>query len=281
MNSSKRQSSFLETSAHESVYVESNFAAISSPKTHLVAVHGLGTYGGWFNELSESLAEKSVATTTFDLPAFGRSGRRGEVSSYRAWIEALKLVWVQAHSQLPGSTFLLGHSLGGVIALAALKELNPKPAGVIITVPGFLAHSKSFPLSFIVPTFFKAILGSQDKISYSFPPEVFECVKCKLHQIDFLTAEVKPKVFLEILKVSNLAWLSANKFAETPLLMFLTGKDQTCVSAASGLFFNLCNSQSKTLKNYPELGHDLFVLPEAPQINEQVENWLREQLQNK
>lgn len=275
MNSSKRQSSFLETSAHESVYVENNFASISSPKLQLVAVHGLGTYSGWFDGLSEVLAEEQIALTAFDLPGFGRSGNRGHVSSYTSWVAALKSVWAEANSRLPDKTFLLGHSLGGVISLVSLAELDPKPKGLILTVPGLMGHPKSFPPSFVISTLFKAIFNKDEKISYSFPPEVFECVKCGTHQIDFLTAEVNPGVFIEILKASNKAWSARDKLSNIPFMLINSGKDEMVVSWAGEAFFNFCNASCKTYKNFSELGHDLFVLPESNEVNGFITKWMK------
>lgn len=276
MNSSKKDCHYVSTPLHESIYVENNFAGISSQKTHLVSIHGLGTYSGWFNELCNEASEKQISSTAFDLPGFGRSGTRGEVKSYHSWIEALKAVWSQAHEKNESAEmFLLGHSLGGIVALASLKELNPKPKGVILTVPGFVANPKSWSiLEFILPTLFKALDDSPEKTTFPFPPEVYESIKKGMHQMGFLTPEVKPKLLLEILNMTNIAWLACRNFHETPLLMVLPEHDPFCVSGASKIFFNLCNSPYKTLKIFPEAGHDLFILPEAEETNHLIVDWI-------
>lgn len=275
MNPSKKDSSFLITSLNETVYLENNFSSISSQKSQLVAVHGMGTYSGWFNELTDILAEIQIGTVTFDLPGFGRSAKRGEINSYKCWIEATKTAWQQANQNSNKDTFLLGHSLGAIIALASIKELNPKPKGVILTVPGLSANYKTWGLfDFVIPTFFKGLINSPDKVTYPISHEVFDSIKKGKHQLDFLTAEVKPKLFLETLKITQKAWSNVFAFAEIPVLMILSEDDPICDPKVSRTFFNLCNSSNKTLKNYSGIDHDLFVLPEAEEINGVIADWM-------
>lgn len=278
MNSSKRKSHFLQTSLHESIYVESNFFSISSPKCQLVAVHGMGTYAGWFNDLNLVLSENKIASTALDLPGFGRSGTRGEIKSYNSWVEALKETWKEATLQSENEkTFLIGHSLGAIICLAALPSLKPKPQGLIITSPGFMANLQSWSLfDFMVPTLLKALINHPEKIAPPFPPEVFEALQKGQHKIDFLTAEVKPKLLLEMLKASQKAFWSFKNLKEMPLLMVLAGADKFCSNSASEIFFNLSNSSKKTLKTYAGLPHDLFVVPEAEEINHFILEWIKQ-----
>ncbi|MDX1921339.1 MAG: alpha/beta fold hydrolase [Candidatus Caenarcaniphilales bacterium] len=274
MNPSKKNSSFLTTSLNETVYLENNFSSISSQKSQLVAVHGMGAYSGWFNELSDILAETQVGTVTFDLPGFGRSPKRGEVKSHRCWIEATKTAWKEA-SQKDSNTFLLGHSLGGIIALASIGELTPKPKGVILTVPALSANCKTWNLfNFVIPTFFRGLIDSSEKTTYPISHEVFDSIKKGKHSPDFITAEVRPKLFLETLKVTQKAWSNVFVFKDIPLLMILSEDDPICDPKASRNFFNMCNSTNKTLKNYSGIAHDLFVLPQAEEINGLIADWI-------
>ncbi|MDJ0626065.1 MAG: alpha/beta fold hydrolase [Candidatus Caenarcaniphilales bacterium] len=275
MNPSKKDSTYLTTSLEETVYVENNFSTISSQKSQIVAVHGIGTYSGWFDELTDILADRQIASTTFDLPGFGRSGERGCLSSYKSWTEALSRTWAQASEISPKDTFLLGHSLGGVVSLASFANLEPKPKGIILVVPGLMANPQSWHITnFVLPTIIKALQNTPEKTSFPFPSEVYESVKQGKHKIDMLTTEVKPKLLLEILNMTNEAWFSITKLKDVPILMILSEEDPVCISGASKLFFNFCNSRNKTLKVYPSKMHDLFILPEANEINELIANWI-------
>jgi alpha-beta hydrolase superfamily lysophospholipase len=186
MNFSKKDSKLLTSSLNETVYLENNFSLISSHKSQVLAVHGMATYAGWFEGLSEKLAEDKIVTNTFDLPAFGRSGKRGELKSHKQWIEATTLAWQDAVARSPKEMFLLGHSLGAVVSMASLPFLEPKPKGIILTVPGFSANYKTFDLwEFVLPTFLKGLLDLPDKTSFPLAEEVYESIQKGIHSPDF------------------------------------------------------------------------------------------------
>lgn len=282
MNPSKKAGNYLTTSSNETVYVESNFSTISSQnspqKSQMVAVHGIGTYAGWFDGLTDILADKQIASSLFDLPGFGRSGKRGCLESYKEWTDALTKVWSHTQELSKKDTFLLGHSLGGVVSLASLKHLDPKPKGVILVVPGLMANPKSWHITnFVIPTFIKAIQNNPEKISFPFPLEVYESVKTGMHQASMLTQDVQPKLLLEILNMTNQAWLAVNEFKDIPVFMVVSEEDPVCVTGAAKTFFSFCNSQNKKLKVFSNTGHDLFVLPEASETNNLIADWILEQ----
>jgi lysophospholipase len=278
MNSEQKQGKLLQIFSKEfSLYTQNNFADINSPKAQLLCVHGLGTYSGWFDELAQTLKNNQISTFSFDLLGFGNSGKKGEINSFEDWLETVKVTWQDLNENYTNqNNFLLGHSLGGIIALNALPYLNPKPKALILTVPAFMANSQLWSFTdFMFPTLVKAFKNDKTKIKFPAPKEVHEALINGKFQKNFLTEEAEPKMFLEILKLSLKSWSQINKLNDIPILIMTAGKDISCVSQASHLFFNLCNSQNKTLKQFPNLDHDLFVLPEAEIINTYILNYLR------
>jgi acylglycerol lipase len=275
MNSSQSSKDTLHDSPLESIYVENNSAEISSPKAQILLIHGMGTYAGWFKNFQNQAASKKIITHALDLPGFGKSGVRGQIDSYQQWVWAIKHTWQKIHNlqpQLP--CFLLGHSLGAVLALNVLPELQPKPNGVILTAPGFAANLKSWPLfSFLLPSLYKALVNHPKKINPPFPPEVEVAVQNGQHALDDLTQAVRPKLLLEMAKAGHFAFWNYKK-TEAPLLMVLPEQENFCLNGVSKQFFKNCPSADKELKIWPHLRHDLFVLPEAPEVNEHILNWV-------
>lgn len=277
MNSHQKEEKFLQIFSEEfSLYTENNFNEINSSRAQLVCVHGLGGYSGWFQQLSQILQQNQISTFSFDLPGFGRSGKKGEINSYKTWMESVKGVWQDLNQNYTNqNNFLLGHSLGGIIALNALPYLNPKPKALILTVPAFLANSQLWNFNdFMLPTFIKALKNDKIKIKFPSPNEVDEAIKQQKISADYSIHEAEPKMFLEILKLSLKSWSQISKLNDIPILIMTAGKDVSCVSQASHCFFNLCNSPHKTLKQFPNLHHDLFVLPETELINTYILDYL-------
>jgi len=258
------------------IYLENNLSQISSPQKALVAIHGLGGYRGWFYQLADILKDKNITSYLPDLPGFGESGERGHVNSYREWLSTVKISWNKA-AQDHQEIYLLGHSLGGVVAAASVGLLlNPRPKGIILSVPSFMPHPASFPLrGFFLPTLAKVLRAKGEKITLPFAQEVNELAQKKdFLSTDYLTSEVEAQLMLEITKMTTKAWLSLGDFRDSDLLMLLPGQDRTCVSGAGRLFFNFSPSHNKKLISYPDFGHDLFILAQAQQINNSIATWI-------
>jgi alpha-beta hydrolase superfamily lysophospholipase len=277
MNASKKDCQYLTTSKKQQVYIENNFFSISSPSSKLLAIHGLGTSSAWFQRLSSDLCEDKIATFIPDLPGFGKSGDRGSINSFKDWIEATQLSWQKLNEDDSKNSFILGHSLGGIIALETLTKLSPKPKGIILTVPALVANTKLWsPTEFMLPTFIKAILEPNEKITYPFPKEIFEAIKKGEVSLEQLTPEVKPTVFLEILMLSLKSWFSASKMSEIPLLMILSENDPSCSPEAAKQFFKLCSSTDKTLKVFEGGGHDLYLLSCYEELKDTISTWINQ-----
>jgi lysophospholipase len=86
----------------------------------------MGEHGGRYDRFARELADAGIATYAPDLRGHGRSGgRRGHVLRFRELVDDLERTRQEALGRLPPGvpTFLLGHSLGGLVALRYLQEL--------------------------------------------------------------------------------------------------------------------------------------------------------------
>jgi pimeloyl-ACP methyl ester carboxylesterase len=96
----------------------------------LVLIHGAGGSGlHWPPEVRRLVGERVLS---IDLPGHGRSGGQGEatIAAYAARVEA----WLDALN-LDGSV-LVGHSMGGAIALSIALEYPSRVAGLILVGTG-------------------------------------------------------------------------------------------------------------------------------------------------
>lgn len=97
----------------------------SAPRASVAIVHGLGEHGGRYLDLARWLAARGVASARVDLRGFGRSG--GPRAASRGFAELVDDA-LAACSLLAGEVgacgprTLLGHSLGGLVALTLALE---------------------------------------------------------------------------------------------------------------------------------------------------------------
>jgi len=101
----------------------------------LLIIHGLGEHIGRYKNLIDNLTKHGISVYAFDLPGHGRSpGKRGHIASFDEVIDYIN----RYLDQMEGNRFILGHSLGGLLALRSAQELGDKIIGCIASSPSIL-----------------------------------------------------------------------------------------------------------------------------------------------
>ncbi|HTM57584.1 MAG TPA: lysophospholipase [Candidatus Udaeobacter sp.] len=94
-----------------------------APRALIAIVHGLGEHGGRYAALAEPLVRANYTVVTLDLPGHGEApGPRGDLTSWVTTRDSVVPAMFTASRGLPGQPMelqrvLLGHSMGGVMAL--------------------------------------------------------------------------------------------------------------------------------------------------------------------
>jgi acylglycerol lipase len=105
----------------------------------LLVSHGLGEHGGRYAALAEELAELGVTVHAIDHRGHGRSGgKRGYVTRFDEFVRDFESFRAEVAGQHPAEVpvFLLGHSLGGLIAIRHLQAHPEAPwRGAILSAP--------------------------------------------------------------------------------------------------------------------------------------------------
>jgi pimeloyl-ACP methyl ester carboxylesterase len=119
----------------------------------LVLIHGLGTDRGVWNETSDALAERH-RVIALDLPGFGESAPAGPGFDLG---EVADVVAAEVGGRVGGGFDLLGHSLGGAVALTLARRHPGAVRRLILSAPaGFRPRSR--PLATGVATAAPALL---------------------------------------------------------------------------------------------------------------------------
>lgn len=139
----------------------------SAPRAHVLLVHGFAEHRGRYGLLAGELAAAGFAVHRFDLRGHGDSGGpRGHVERFGDYRRDLERV---AEAVLPPPTghgpggagppaVLLGHSLGGLIALDAVLERPGRYRALALSSP-FLGAA------FRMPPFVRAIVGAAARLT--------------------------------------------------------------------------------------------------------------------
>jgi alpha-beta hydrolase superfamily lysophospholipase len=118
-----------------------------APKAALVIVHGLGEHSGRYDEFASSMAGSGISSYALDLRGHGQSeGRRGHVPAFDVWLQEVDRFRSEAEGLAGGGVplFLLGQSMGGLIALRYMEEYPGAFRGAVICSP-WLATAMAVP----------------------------------------------------------------------------------------------------------------------------------------
>jgi alpha-beta hydrolase superfamily lysophospholipase len=112
--------------------------AVGEARAGVLIVHGLGEHSGRYEHVGDHLAVRGLEVRAFDLRGHGRSGgRRAFVDRFEDLVEDARRQL--AHLTAAGRpTVVLGHSLGGVVALR-LSQAGLGPDLLVLSAPSIEA----------------------------------------------------------------------------------------------------------------------------------------------
>ncbi len=97
-------------------------------KPGIVLVHGGAAHAHWWSFIAPLLSSQ-YHVVALDLSGHGDSGRRPE---YRREVWAEEVMAVARHAGIVGAPLLVGHSMGGIVCIAAAARFGDRLAGAII-----------------------------------------------------------------------------------------------------------------------------------------------------
>jgi alpha-beta hydrolase superfamily lysophospholipase len=239
----------------------------------MLIVHGLGEHSGRYERTGALFADAGIDTWSFDLYGHGDSeGRRAHVDDFSVYRESVE-ERLSAVRALGGPTVLLGHSLGGLIALDYVLADHPAPDLLVLSSPG-LSGGKAWQrvlaplLARVIPTLAvpAAITGEQ----LSRDPEVGERYFADPLVLTKATAKLGAEIFAAGDRVRDRL-----DRLEIPTLVIHGGVD-TVVPAKHSAVFEQHPKVERVL--YPKLRHECFNEPEGPEVVGEVTEWLASRL---
>lgn len=107
------------------------------PQGLMLFVHGTGEHSGQYSHMGIQCLHRHIAFIAPDLRGFGKSeGKRGHILQFTDYLDDLDELVIQLQiqfSELP--IFLVGHSLGGLVAIRYAQQFCDKVTGVILSSP--------------------------------------------------------------------------------------------------------------------------------------------------
>lgn len=243
------------------------------PRAVIVLVHGLAEHCGRYDRTATLLAEAGFHVRSFDLIGAGASGgRRWYIDDWGKYHDQIR-----SHVEFARDTgrpvVLMGHSLGGNLALGYALSDRPSPDLLVLSAPGIAGGAgwqKSLApiLASLAPTL--AIPNALDGDLLSRDPAVAESYFADPLVVTKSTTKFGALLF-EQFDVLNEKLVDL----DIPTLVFHGGDDKIVPTRATEVLGDLdCVDR----KIYPGLRHETLNEPEGPQVVADIVAWINSQL---
>jgi alpha-beta hydrolase superfamily lysophospholipase len=248
------------------------------PQRLLFLVHGYAEHSGRYEHVGAWLAARGCAVHAYDHQGHGRSdGVRGHVRRFSDLLDDLELFLARVRDEQPGlPAFLVGHSMGGLVVAAFVRERSPELLGAVTSGAALcLAEAPSGSrllalrlLRRVAPRF--AMTSPVDPEALSRDPEVGRAYLEDPLVFRRMTLSLAAEVF-----DAGRRTLAGAADVRIPMLLLHGEADPLCPASGSRSFYEQLGTPGSDLRIYPELRHEIFNEPEQERVFADLLEWLR------
>ncbi len=250
----------------------------SKHNTVIIIVHGVGEHSGRYTFPVEYFVDKGIAFYGLDHRGNGKSeGKRGHVEKFSDYISDLKsFVDIVKKREGEKRYFLLGNSMGGLIALRYIEEYPEGIDGLIIASPLLKVEEEASKYKvFLRETFSKYLpkFIMTNEVDPYFLSHDREVVKKYIND-RLVHNKVSARWLTEIIFAVKEAHEKANNI-KLPILLMHAGSDKVVSVDGSREFFGKLGSEDKNLIIYKGAYHEIMNDIERNSVFSDMEKWLK------
>lgn len=249
------------------------------PKAVVALAHGYGEHTGRYRHVVDALNQRAYAVFAVDHRGHGAcTGRRAAIRRFDDFVDDFHVLVERARSRYPAvPLFVLGHSMGGLIATRYALRYQRELAGLVLSGPALIVGEdipawQTRPLLFLarlVPDL--PVLPARSGL-LSRDPEVE--LRARADPLSY-----QGRVRLGLARELYLAAAETRSHLveiTLPLLVMHGAADQVASPRGSEQLYQQARSADKTLKLWPEDRHEIFNELDADAVIATMCGWLDE-----
>lgn len=246
----------------------------------VLLLHGYGDHSGRYANVATALAGRGYAVWVCDLRGYGHSaGKRAQVSHFQDYVDDLSaFVQFVRRQDAPDPFYLLGNSMGSLVALRYAVDHQAELAGLILTSPAFRLDDGVFPLLKMVSPLASMLTPALAVMPVDLSLLNRDPVMVSAYKEDPLNYQ--GRLHARLGYEMNLTARAVQQYARRvtlPFLLVVGEADRISNPQAAYEMFEAAASPDKTLKRYPGLYHDVLHEPEYPAIVAMIAEWIDRQ----
>ena len=247
-----------------------------SPRGVLLLCHGLGEHAGRYGNVVDAVVPDGWAVYGLDLRGHGLSGgRRAHIERYAdflADVDVFRRTVVARHPGLP--VVLLGHSMGGQIALAYALDHQDDLAGLVLSAPALQAPP--------VPRAVRAVAPALARVTPRLRRAVVDIATISRdeavvtdYRTDALVHQGHPTIALSLALAEQMTLLPARvRDLRLPLLVQHGTDDRICPPDGSRALAESVGTDDLTVRWYDGFWHEIYHEPERERPLADLREWL-------
>ena len=241
-----------------------------------VIVHGLGEHGGRYRHVAEWFTPKGPTVYAMDLRGHGRSGgRRGDAPSLKTLLDDIDAVIARARQESGGPIVLLGHSFGGLLAVAFSLDRPDRIDRAVFSAPLLVVkvpvpawkRAAAAVLPRVAPRL--SLSNEVDAELLSHDPAIAVAYRTDPLVHDRLSAGMYGDTIAR-----GEEFIARAPELRVPFLLLQGADDRIVDPAGSERFFARATAPGRAFRTYPGMYHEVLNEVDRARVFADIEAWL-------
>jgi acylglycerol lipase len=248
------------------------------PRAVLVISHGLAEHGGRYAALAERLVAHRYAVYALDHRGHGRSpGGRANIERFAYVVSDLGSFVGRAQRQHPGRpAFLIGHSMGGAIALGCALQFPDALKGLVLSAPALSPGDSVSSLKAGMVRLLSAVAPGTGVLKLPASAISRDPAVVRAYEEDPLVyrGAIPARTLAELLGAMKSFHARAGQLRIPVLVQHGTADSLVPYDGNRPIYAALGQPKLRTIRTYDGLFHEIYNEPERDRVIADLEGWL-------